>query len=348
MNSWLDLLYFDLYVEFDAGISTLSYLRQYTTTKALAGFLEFDNSCLEPFQYWHRSMKAASFVTSEFAASDPRDMVYSLLGIVNRMHPAGISTPIKRNYTLTIREVYTLLTSSLLISLPPLSILAQKRARRSNSKYATQLPSWVPDYNLGEQTGPLTYSAFFDASRALRQPHLFARSISDSVLTLAGVDFDHVIGSVPPLRDIYQNPAPLLELCEGLKPIYAPTGQTSIEALWRTCIGDAARISSGPEAWQCPAPPFLEENFRAYITALLYSDIFWESSEPNEIASRCLDVLDVLHEGFGDSRALPTRQEVRDGGTGELAQNTIQEALRFILDMSGFGIKRSIFRTERG
>jgi hypothetical protein len=89
--------------------------------------------------------------SSEF--EDHRDHVYGALGMLSKLLPEGVESPITPNYGLETGEVFTSVASTFITgtqSLLELSQVEQWWHRRYR-----QLPSWVPDYSVHPGDSPL-------------------------------------------------------------------------------------------------------------------------------------------------------------------------------------------------
>ncbi|TEY70248.1 hypothetical protein BOTCAL_0108g00030 [Botryotinia calthae] len=93
------------------------------------------------------NLEHALFQGLNFKATDPKDKVFALLGIVTDIEALGIEV----NYNATIKEVYTDATTRILNQGTSLSLLnAAGIGRYRNDKHTVinlDLPSWVPDFS---------------------------------------------------------------------------------------------------------------------------------------------------------------------------------------------------------
>lgn len=83
--------------------------------------------------------------TSQQLASDPRDVIYAILGLVGADMSSTSESLIAPDYTKTVEDVFTNFTSKCLRTLPHLTILSLNFYPLSGTD-VTRLPSWVPDY----------------------------------------------------------------------------------------------------------------------------------------------------------------------------------------------------------
>lgn len=186
-----------------------------------------------------------------FDSSDPRDKIYSAIGIINKFLPEGLSPFISPRYDVEVENVYESAATFLLEHLPDLSILSmvEDRSRRK----ICSLPSWVPDFSSRQAEQSLQAQSIepYDTSAGLS----FSRSwsVDNSVLTVRGATLDTVaeLGlslAATPLQPHESSDQLLLwhlktlddalRLCLMLDVNYI-SGQGRIQALWRTLIADA-------------------------------------------------------------------------------------------------------------
>ena len=89
-------------------------------------------------------------------ASDPRDKIYALLGIAWKERPPFSTHPgaIVPDYEISVREVYTKVAKTMLLSRKDLHYLSHVQ-----DAYFTaidELPSWVPDYSVELRLAPMS------------------------------------------------------------------------------------------------------------------------------------------------------------------------------------------------
>ena len=59
-----------------------------------------------------------------FDAPDPHDKIFSVLGMVKRYLPLGVTMPIEVNYSMSVEELYTKTAFKLIQKIPLLSVLS--------------------------------------------------------------------------------------------------------------------------------------------------------------------------------------------------------------------------------
>ena len=108
----------------------------------------FDNSHILRLVSLHR----------KFQATDPRDKVFALLGLI-RKYEDHSSRP-RINYSVSTREVYTTFARMSLRRESKLEIL-----RHCNERLVPDLPSWAPDWSVCSVDEPLPGLSFLDESK---------------------------------------------------------------------------------------------------------------------------------------------------------------------------------------
>jgi Heterokaryon incompatibility protein (HET) len=126
--------------------------------------------------------------TRNLQASDPRDKIYGILGIVSRVQPNVPAPRISVDYTAPVAKLFTQVASVLIFGLPYLSILIGTPPLAPSHRQ--DLPSWVPDFNA---------NGFWN-HRVAKRGHLAGgerrgysvREIKEGHLTLAGHMLDTI------------------------------------------------------------------------------------------------------------------------------------------------------------
>ena len=81
-----------------------------------------------------------------FQTSDPRDMIYSILGLI-RSFDVGLQIDFPRpDYHLSVVEIWTAATARKVERVPSTLILSW--VEETDSQRLPGLPSWVPDFNV--------------------------------------------------------------------------------------------------------------------------------------------------------------------------------------------------------
>ncbi|EJP69814.1 heterokaryon incompatibility protein [Beauveria bassiana ARSEF 2860] len=110
-------------------------------------------------------MRGADYKRPFYAASDPRDIIFALLGVAADADVLGI----RPDYRQPTELVYTEATKAMIKHCPHYRL-----EYCTFPKDTPHLPSWVPDWErigrLGVQVPPLSYRDYFHASRGRTQP----------------------------------------------------------------------------------------------------------------------------------------------------------------------------------
>ena len=196
--------------------------------------------------------------TRRFLATDPRDKIIALVGMADH-RSLGNSTSAMLDYSKSIMDLYVAVTTQLMRKEQSLNLLSS--VEDGLDRRVSGLPSWVPDYSVGQRTTLLGSSIrvrhlnFHAAGRTLAS----IRWTSDSrVLAVDG--FCHGEIEVASTESLEQHSEDM-QLVLGWLQIAEPLirrGIISIDAFWRTLIGDHGRHIY-------PAPDQYGTHFERYI-----------------------------------------------------------------------------------
>ncbi|KAL2817983.1 heterokaryon incompatibility protein-domain-containing protein [Aspergillus cavernicola] len=179
--------------------------------------------------------------SSSSTATDPKDMVYGVLGMIKRsISDASPLQSMEVNYRLSTAEIYTKFTR-LLVSEDPRLLLFQNHDPhlQGYAKFQLKLPSWVPNYanGLNVAHGDFAFKPSNDAAKALPPAPLVVRRPDGLVLNAQKVDV--IEDRVVTYNGVYEDswiartlPDILRFLC-AFKPVYFD-GQPRSQALWLT------------------------------------------------------------------------------------------------------------------
>ncbi|CAJ2500016.1 Uu.00g028690.m01.CDS01 [Anthostomella pinea] len=130
-----------------------------------------------------------------YAATDPRDVVFGLLGCVRDAEALGI----RADYTISAARVFADMTRAFLAQCPE-----YKLEYCAFPKETPNLPSWVPDWQLMGRKGikrfPVNYSGYFKASGQLPKPTDLGQSTDWNVLRWTGYRVEAVAVVMEPPR----------------------------------------------------------------------------------------------------------------------------------------------------
>ena len=269
-----------------------------------------------PVEHWFCHLGWLAYKVSLLFATDPRDKLYSILGLANKCIPTGMERPIVVSYDRPSEEVYTFIAGRIIENMPfltNLSFVNEPVDTRSSS-----LPSWVPDYSysferpkplvaLGfadtdSSTGASSPGGLFNASLASTAVPSFRR-IAGSRLEVDGVCFDTIVEVSKELRHLQAHSLrSALELFANLDdPIGLPGAIPKSEVLWRTLIADFA---DGPQ----PPSPKLNKSFHDFVLQTIV--VAWMLRKEPEFTIG--NTLERIHSRFPSSRGiLPTSLEVK-------------------------------------
>jgi hypothetical protein len=199
------------------------------------------------------------FDTWHFQATDPRDKIYGIYGLLNFE-----STPEwKADYEKSVDQVFAESTKRIISEAGELRILSAVIDRSSYK--IPSLPSWVPDYSV-----PFTTMLSANSNSAGKIPIpslLFSPSEPWNHLKVRGTQIDTILrtGSTtsrPGDPNSFFHPS-WLELTLLLPILYHRTRQSRTEALWRTLCTDRDIKGS------IPSPDHYRYDFHDMITRML-------------------------------------------------------------------------------
>ncbi|KAK2062316.1 heterokaryon incompatibility protein [Colletotrichum caudatum] len=204
-------------------------------------------------------------------ASDPRDQVFGLLGILNLLLDTGgrPRTGLEPNYCgdSTAVKVYTETAVFIMEECGNLALLTA--VADDADRQVKGLPTWVPDFSAN---GPSMFlgvrwpagAAYFDACGSARAEYgvvdgglLQVRGFCVGTVSLVGKVYSELAAS-----GSFASWADFLLECD---PVYKPTRQCRVEAFWRTLIADR-------DGAKHPAPGELRKAFGHWIT----DHVVWE------------------------------------------------------------------------
>ena len=230
--------------------------------------------------------------TCMLQCSDPRDMIYGILGVVEsiieQLPELRDSHPIAVDYNTNIIELYQEVIQLCLETVPDLAILSlvQDFSRRS----ILGLPSWVPDlygmagYVMEKLLGlnrrrPRTpqynvafYSKSIPPERFIQGSTLHLKGYRIGNLVYRSVNFDSDTTAEDTLSSI-------LDICSAL-PLVLRDRQDRIQALWRTIVSDSEVLCR-------PAPVDLGICFRDWILKYLFLFRTTKRDWPEQLSTIC-------------------------------------------------------------
>ncbi|GIK05334.1 hypothetical protein Aspvir_009441 [Aspergillus viridinutans] len=201
------------------------------------------------------SLENLVFDTWTFNATDPRDKIFGLYGLLSE----GGTVDWHPDYSQSVGEVFAQATKEIIQKAGELRILSA--VHDESLRNIVDLPSWVPDYsaNFCNMMCANHRAAGVTAMRSIL-------GSSWNKLPVTGVKFDSVLAignttSGPGQMSMFFDQR-WLELAL-LLPVPCHTGQTRTEALWRTLCADQALDGS------TPAPASYGDSFKAMVCSLV-------------------------------------------------------------------------------
>ncbi|KAL8647123.1 MAG: hypothetical protein Q9226_006565 [Calogaya cf. arnoldii] len=194
-------------------------------------------------------------------ATNPRDKVYAIMGIVADKQ---LSTTLGVDYSVSTEQVFEDIARYLLSRNPSIEILYEA----GGPKNLTNLSSWAPDWTIGPQSSLRGYENDYNASGHLRGPSqplmeldgsgrrlqvrgFIVDEIYDIGSTLVWSERPSSVGNDEPRQRI----SDFLKEAGGIiKPLgyhYVPKEGSTAEAFWRTLVGGKSfKDKSIPHSWK--------------------------------------------------------------------------------------------------
>ena len=209
-----------------------------------------------------------------FQATDPRDKIYSLLGLVrdkkdSKSHGKVSSNIIRPDYFSSVDTIFRQVTKSVIRHESSVTLLST--VEDGSLGVTPNLPSWVPDYAvwqevtiLGMPHNPHQYYAGGDEPPVIYDSDL---DTNDDILSLAGYEIDSVIGvGMCNDRKAIENRESevlmsWLQLIATLPESYGD-GQPREDVIWRTFIGNVGGAIN-------PAHEDYARHFLAFLHGIL-------------------------------------------------------------------------------
>lgn len=220
------------------------------------------------------SIERLLYSTGIFEASDPRDKIYSLLGIRGARISSRATKHIQVDYKKSIQEVFIETTKAIVLGEVSFNICGLNGS--FSSKTITGLPSWVPDYtssftsiatSFSRPDPPSPYSASGDSEPVAIWPYenqehiLMASSYKAGTIVMIA---QHTILENVPLAPLISEWTSLASRCG---PDYV-TGEFTPDVFWRTCVADTTL------RWrQSPAPLSYHQSLAAFFFGHVIRDV---------------------------------------------------------------------------
>jgi hypothetical protein len=185
------------------------------------------------------------FSTFGFEATDPRDIIYGLGGILKHMaseRGLPVASEFEPNYAIQAKDLFRDVSRNIIETTDSLVFLTM--LRDTTTRKTAGLPSWAMDYTAvmcNSIHGPQFRSVgVFDASRYTTKVTTKRRfTIKDNTLTAFGFPLGAVQKVAEEFEESFQGRLDrLADLLLSMEPVYPHTNQTADEALMRTLIWD--------------------------------------------------------------------------------------------------------------
>ena len=212
-----------------------------------------------------------------YRSTDPRDKMYALLSLVND----GSNDAIDPNYTISPQTLFTRATSYLM-QRDGGSLTLLHAAGIGYPRSISDLPSWVPDFNLTRGGGFISNLLTLSRYIASGDSHAdISQSLDSDKLTFKGIITDRIraLSSMPKANEPY---LPWINsIANMINSIHASTdGISNHEIFWRTIFADRTHNSK-------PATPEYARYFDSYVAIMKMNAIDTARQDPDpEILSQ--------------------------------------------------------------
>ncbi|KAK4695492.1 hypothetical protein P7C71_g2271, partial [Lecanoromycetidae sp. Uapishka_2] len=215
-------------------------------------------------------------------ATDPRDKIIALLGMVKEGEEGKAAVYIPPDYGKSVQETYTDVTGAFIVS-GSLELLSSVECKATTE--IEHLPSWVPDYSSIGHNGSFAagYEAAGDTSvSATWSPGSQELRINGQIVDTVAVVSSSAGGEDGNdfLMESFKMAASILGSGDEhtwLSHLISGRSEPALDAFWRTMIGDKDDQSA------CPAPKEVRNHFALYMFKLFAEDGLKISEEDGEI-----------------------------------------------------------------
>lgn len=217
-------------------------------------------------------------------ATDPRDNIIALLGMVTEADDMGVSTVLRPDYGKSVQQVYTEVTGASL-RMGNLDLLSSVEIKLFRG--IEKLPSWVPDYSATSHNGTFAmgYAAggnslvsanWTPGSDELRVKAFVADTVNVISRPFNGFDYEkdllELFGIVARSFGSEGNS----EL-EWLSLLAEGRSERHLEAFWQTLVG-AGNTARGDN----PMPPNMRSHFATFMAQLFANLVTYEDEEAQQ------------------------------------------------------------------
>ncbi|KAI4861031.1 heterokaryon incompatibility protein-domain-containing protein [Hypoxylon rubiginosum] len=290
-------------------------------------------------QLWYSILLHFLRTTRFMSTKDPRDHVYSLLGMMAEFLPLGMKCPFTPDYEAAAVDVFSDVATHIFKNTPSLYLLSTVSYGILSSDNVHQggtaaWPSWVPDFS-NENTfaqslsttvylvsnGKQSYDSSKIDTMEYRPP-----IIHGGVLTVYGAQVG-TVGKCNDRRRVVSGSENLpflsfiLDLCVRGETEYPSSCQTWIEAVWRTLMVDCI-----PADLDSPPPVLFRSWLLEHIVcAIKFKGLGHDVQSYRENESSMIGLLRRISNDPYLSVALPTWEEVRHKTPGYVDRDKIEE-----------------------
>lgn len=294
------------------------------------------------------------------SARNPRDHVYSLLGIMAEFLPPGMKCPVSPDYESSTMTVFRNLAAQIFENTPSLYLLSTVSyglcgGEVRNPGDRADWPTWVPDFSnetsFAASLSTTVYlvsnrKCYYNASR-IDTIEYHPPIIRENVLTVHGARIG-IIEKRNDRRRVVSGSENLpylcffLELCLRGSAKYPNSDQTWIEAVWRTLMVDCI-----PESWDTkPGVHFRSWLLDHLVRALKFRGQDRGAAPFAETLERAVKLLQRVSESTCLSSMLPTLEEVVEQVKSKVERDTVEKHPFELLACESFAAGRLYLTTD--
>ncbi|KAI1760175.1 heterokaryon incompatibility protein-domain-containing protein [Hypoxylon sp. FL1150] len=311
-------------------------------------------------QMWYSIYLHFLRTTRFMSAKDPRDHIYSLLGLMAEFLPPGVKCPFTPDYKAPAARVFKDVATRIFQNTPSLYLLSTVSYGLCDGEIAVpggraDWPSWVPDFSNETGFAPSLSTTVYMVSSG-KQRYNASKidaieyqlpTVQDDVLTVQGVQVG-TVGKCNDRRRVVSGSENLpflcfiLELCTRREAQYQNSSQTWIEAVWRTMMVDCI-----PANWDAQPP----ELFKSWLFEHIVRAIKFKGRDhgvQSYLESKAT-MVGLLQRISGDpylSAALPTWEEVNLKTSEYVDQDQVEKHPFELLACESFSTGRWYLTTD--
>ncbi|KAJ4345502.1 uncharacterized protein N0V89_011634 [Didymosphaeria variabile] len=290
-------------------------------------------------QIWYSIFLHFLRTTRFMSATNPRDHIYSLLGMMAEFLPLGMECPVSPDYEAPVVSVFKDVATQIFINTPSLYLLSTVsyglcNGEMSNPGERVGWPSWVPDFSNETGFAPSLSTTVYMVSNGEKRYNASKIDVTeyqpptvrDDILTVYGAQIG-TIGKRNDRRRVVSGSENLpflcfiLDLCTRGETKYPNSNQTWIEAVWGTIMVDCI-----PASWDTPPPVLFRSWLLQHLVRAIKFKGRYDGGPPYlESAMIAAGLLERISKDPYLSSVLPTWEEVTHKAAGHVDQDHVEK-----------------------